>query len=1100
MSLDDSTRAQRRAARPGYSTWLVANAGSGKTKVLTERVARLLLAGVQPQRILCLTYTKAAASEMQNRLFRTLGSWTMLSNGRLAEELAGLGEPGPFPDDLLAQARTLFARAVETPGGLKIQTIHSFCSTVLRRFPLEAGVSPDFKEIDDRLAKLLQREVLEELALADDPGMVAMARYQTGEELDKWLGQVIRWKEALTQPKTKKEIFDDFEVPDGFDLNAYSARYLSDPDEDVIEAVMKLLSGGGKNDNSLAQKLRNVSLGNLTMNGIAVLEDALVFGSTTKNPFTAKSKTLPTKAGKGALGPELTSALHDLMSRVAEGLSLRRALAAAEKTVALHQFAASFLPAYEARKSEGGWLDFDDLISRTRALLSHGPSAAWVLYKLDGGIDHILVDEAQDTSPEQWEVIRTLAEEFLAGEGASDAGRTIFVVGDKKQSIYSFQGADPHAFDDMRAHFERMLAEAPEPLQDAELLHSFRSSPAILKVVDTVFEQSGHDGLGQQSQHKAFKDQLPGRVDLLDPWEKVGSEKGAWHEAVDRLGDTDHRRQMAEALADRISAMIGSERIPIVDRKGRHDKVVEPKDILILVQRRSEVFNEIIRACKARGIPMAGADQLNVAQELAVRDITAILSFLATPEDDLALASTLKSPFFGWDDAALFELAHNRSGAYLWQALRERQAEYHETFAVLRDMRDRADFLRPYELIERLLTWHDGRHLIRARLGAEADDAIDALLAQALAYEQSETPSLTGFLTWLGADDVKIKRAIDSAANVVRVMTVHGSKGLEAPIVIMPDTALRRAPTTDDIAVEDDLVVWRGPKADAPPDRIGACDEEVAKRKEEAQRLLYVAMTRAECWLIVAAAGEIENKTSRGWYAQISQALGELETDFIDGGRRYEPLPWPDPADEEESQISAEPDRLSLPAPASPVTHETIAATDLGGAKTVLGTEEDEDALERGTAIHALLENLPNMPRDLWSDYAAELGAAEHLAEARGIFESPELQILFAPGTLAEVPLTAELGGRRLHGIIDRLVFDGEQILAVDFKSNRKEPGSAADVPEGLLRQMGAYSAALGQIFPDKNIRLAILWTHSARLMELTQASVMEALQRSGKA
>ena len=1095
MSLDDATRAQRRAARPEYSTWLVANAGSGKTKVLTERVARLLLAEVEPQRILCLTYTKAAASEMQNRLFRTLGSWTMLSNGRLAEELSALGDPGPFSDELLAKARTLFARAVETPGGLKIQTIHSFCSTVLRRFPLEAGVSPDFKEMDDRLAKLLQREVLEELALSNNPGMEAMAAYQSGEEVEKWIGEVLRHKQVLTQPKTRSDILQTHELSDDLTLESVCEPLRSREVADLVDRVGTALQTSGKRDQEYGRKLLDADFSGTAEKILRQLEAAMLNAKGEPRGTWFPSK----KAREGIIANE-EAAYDAICEEVAAARLKRLSLDAADRTIALHQFARSFLPAYEARKAQGGWLDFDDLINRTRTLLSHGPSAAWVLYKLDGGIDHILVDEAQDTSPEQWEVIRTLAEEFLAGEGANENGRTIFVVGDKKQSIYSFQGADPRAFDGMRAHFETMLKEAPKPLQDAELQHSFRSSAAILDVVDTLFEASDHAGLGQESRHKAFKDQLPGRVDILDPWEKVDPETGAWHEAVDRLGETDHRRQMAEALADRIAKMIGSERIPIIDRLGRRDKVVEPRDILILVQRRSEVFNEIIRACKARGVPMAGADQLNVAQELAVRDITAILSFLATPEDDLALASTLKSPFFGWDDAALFELAYNRTGAYLWQALRQRQADFPGTYAVLRDMRDRADFLRPYELIERLLTWHGGRHSIRSRLGAEADDAVDALLAQALAYEQAETPSLTGFLTWLSADDVKIKRAIDSAANVVRVMTVHGSKGLEAPIVIMPDTALRKKKPVDRIAQEDELVVWRGSKDDCPPDRLPFRDAESDRQDEERQRLLYVAMTRAECWLIVTAAGDVEDRTSRGWYAQISDALAKLETHPIEGGRRYQKLSWPEPAQEECIAERTEQQRLILPSPAKAAALTTIAATDLGGAKTMLGTEEDEDALARGVAIHALLENLPRIDRALWPDYAEHLGATDLLAEAQAVFDTPELQHLFSPESLVEVPISADLGTHRLHGIIDKLVISKDEILAVDFKSNRMEPATANEVPEGILRQMGAYAVALRQVFPDKKIRLAILWTQSAQLMELTQASVMEALQRSGKA
>ncbi|MEM6729220.1 MAG: UvrD-helicase domain-containing protein, partial [Pseudomonadota bacterium] len=586
--MDAATRAQLVASAPGRSTWLVANAGSGKTRVLTQRVARLLLAGVEPQSILCLTYTKAAASEMQNRLFKTLGAWTMLSDGKLAEALAQLGEPGPFPVETLTASRTLFARAIETPGGLRIQTIHSFCAAILRRFPLEAGVSPDFKEMDERLATLLQREVLEELALAGDPGLEAMAAQQTSDDLGRWLADLLRQRASLSPPKTRDEIWRNFGLPPGYDLDALARDHLRTNDTDTLQAVSTALAGGSANDHRLSIKLGRISLDPATMPALAQLEDALVYGEDSKtNPLGPKS--IPTKGGKDALGPALLAAFDDLKERAAGMLPLRRGLLAAEKTAALHAFAASFLPAYEAKKEAGGWLDFDDLIEKTRALLTQSDTAPWVLYKLDGGIDHILVDEAQDTSPAQWAVIRTLSNEFLAGEGVNvERPRTVFVVGDKKQSIYSFQGADPRAFDGMRDHFAAMLEHASEPLQRAKLEFSFRSAPAILGLVDRVFE--GAEGLGEAAQHRAFHKALPGRIDLLDPWEKETAERREWYDALDRISEEDHRRKLAQDIAARVERMLAGEVIPI--EGGAGSRRIKPSDILILVQSRSIVFEE----------------------------------------------------------------------------------------------------------------------------------------------------------------------------------------------------------------------------------------------------------------------------------------------------------------------------------------------------------------------------------------------------------------------------------------------------------------------------------------------------------------------------
>jgi len=1093
-----ATERQLQAARPERSTWLTANAGSGKTRVLTERVARLLLTGVEPQRILCLTYTKAAASEMQNRLFGTLGQWAMMPERQLRAALKEVGEAEDLNARDLARARTLFARAIETPGGLKIQTIHAFCAAVLRRFPLEAGVSPDFKEMDDRLAKLMQREVIEDLAASGDTGFAALAAHHTSDDLTGLLYEVIGKTQALLGPKSRDELWRFFSLESGYDFSKLCEDALRAGDQELIETVARALAASSPKDARVAARLSSISVSPPTPAALAALEDLLVYNEKAKAPLTAKTDGVPTKAGRALLGEVTLAAFHDLMARMEAALPRRRALIAAERSWALYQFSESFLPAYEARKAQGGWLDFDDLIERTRTLLTQSSMAPWVLFKLDGGIDHVLVDEAQDTSPSQWDVVRILCAEFLAGEGArSNVGRSVFVVGDKKQSIYSFQGADPRAFDDTKAHFEKMLKDAPMALQDLSLDYSFRSSPAILDVVDGAFKASNHRGLGQESHHLAFKSRLPGRVDILDVFEPVSPEKPVWHEAVDRISDVDHRRLLAEAVAKQIKEMIGTAQIPRIDRDVRTDRPVEPRDILILVQRRSPIFSEIIRACKTAGIPMAGADQLNVAQELAVQDITALLSFLATPEDDLALACALKSPLFDWTEEALFDLAHHREGAYLWQELRRRGHEFPKTLAILQDMLSKADFLRPFELIDRALTLHEGRRRIVARLGPEAEDAIDALLAQALTYESAEVPSLTGFLIWLAADDLKIKRAIDTSANVVRVMTVHGAKGLEAPIVIMPDTAHRATPRSPALALLNETAIWLPAARERTSPITALMEERRMQAEDERQRLLYVALTRAECWLIVAAAG----KTQDSWYEQIESALTQLPLEQIEGGRRYQPLGWPEDAVGAGRQEDSEDRPLDLSDPPKPELLSPVIPSDLGGAKTLHGSDEDAVALMRGTVLHKLLDR----PQDRWDQIAIpdDLDGTALREEARAVLEAEHLRFLFAPDTLSEVPLTARIdafGSRPLRGTIDRLVIRDDHVLAVDFKSNRLEPASQDAVPSGLLRQMGAYAAALALIYPNKRVDTALVWTKSATLMPLSHMAVMAALQSAAPA
>lgn len=1107
---NDATRAQVSAADPAKSVWLAANAGSGKTRVLTDRVARLLLAGTEPQKILCLTYTKAAASEMQNRLFARLGKWAMQDEASLRAELAELGIDGAIGTDVLIRARRLFAQAIETPGGLKIQTIHSFCASLLRRFPLEAGISPDFIEMDDRAARLLRQEIVEALAAgADRAAMDALAWLAPTDDLKDVLAEICANAEAFPEGLDRAAILALLGLPAGFDHAALIGDVLLGGEAELFAELVPILQRGKSTDVKLAGRLAQLPLADPGDATLADLEDLFLFKEKSAAPFAAKIGDLPTKDMREGPAAPLMPRLEALMRRVEAARGRRLALAAADKTAALHRFAGAFLPRYRQRKAGAGLLDFDDLIRRAAALLSDRSVAAWVLFRLDGGIDHILVDEAQDTSPGQWRVIGALADEFTAGEGARNRPRRIFVVGDAKQSIYSFQGADLGAFRQMAETFRSRHEASGAPFQTLDLLHSFRSSEAILRTVDLTFGPATHGAIGGPSRHRAFRADLPGRVDLWPPVPVAEKpEPKAWDDPVDILPPAHHTVILAEQIAERIAAMIGSGvRIPAKDGGSRP---VHAGDFLILVQRRSALFREIIRACKAKGLTIAGADRMVLGGELAVKDLTALLSFLATPEDDLSLAAALRSPLFGWTEGQLYDLAQGRGDrVYLWQALRGRAAEHPETLAILDDMRAAADFLRPYELVERMLTRHDGRRRLLGRLGAEAEDGLDAFLAAALGYEQMGVPSLTGFLVWLASDETEIKRRLDSSAKAIRVMTVHGAKGLEAPIVILPDTAVPKRRERGSMVCPDGLpALWRQKAADNPP----AIEAEAARRRaraeEEDKRLLYVAMTRAEVWLIVAAAGDV-GKEGQSWYQLIAE--GARQAGMVDGRLAFGT--WPDNGVADEggglAGPDAPPDWTARPAPRPVVTAAALSPSGLGGAKAMAGDAAGEGARGRaaGTALHLLLEHLPQASREDWPALAARLvrsvpdlaeaDAASVTTDALSLLARPELAWVFAPDTLAEVELSAalpDLGGALMQGAIDRLAVGADRVTAVDFKSNAVVPGTPAEVPDGILRQMGAYAAMLGAIYPGRAVEVAILWTRTGDLMPLPLNMVRDAL------
>jgi ATP-dependent helicase/nuclease subunit A len=1110
---DDATRAQIDAARPDASTWLGANAGSGKTRVLTDRVARLLLNEVEPQHILCLTYTKAAASEMQNRLFKRLGAWAMLKDNDLRTSLADLGITDAFTPEKLRMARTLFARAIETPGGLKIQTIHSFCASLLRRFPLEAGVSPQFTEIEDRAADLLRAEIVDRMVEGpDSPLVTALARHYTGEDFSKLTSAIVGEREGFAGGLSWEDTLALFDQPPDLSEDHIAASVFLGSEADIIAEMIAAMKDKSVTDQKNAEKLQGIKA--LDITALPVLESIFLTGGSAAAPYSAKIGTVPTKATQKVLS-HLMSQIDDLMARVEAARDARLALNAAQRTHVLHQFANAFLKHYALEKQKRGWLDFDDLILKARALLTNPAVAAWVLYRIDGGIDHILVDEAQDTSPRQWDVIEKLADEFYSGDGAhQDGGRTLFVVGDKKQSIYSFQGADPREFDHKQSLFGGKITDAGQIFQRRSLDYSFRSSSAILQLVDTSFTSHASAGFEADSKHIAFKSALPGRVDLWPLVEKTEDEDDRdWSDPVDQLSDHHHTVVLADKIAAQIKTLVTQKHyIPVdADQPGNFERRrIRAGDFLILVQRRSALFSEIIRACKTAGLPIAGADRLKVGAELAVKDLAALMSFLATPEDSLSLATALKSPLFGWSEQMLFKLSHYRTEDHLWQTLRNSK-EHPETVSILKDLRDKVDFLRPYDLIERILTRHDGRRKLLARLGAEAEDGINAMLAQALSYERGAIPSLTGFLVWMQTDDLEIKRQIDNASDQIRVMTVHGAKGLEAPIVILPDTGKRNLVIRDEIIKIGDTPVWKMTETDMPDVMRTALDARKDRERDERLRLLYVAMTRAEKWLIVAAAGDLP-KDESSWYQMIGAAMGQAGAVAVgDTGRMrfqhgdWDGLPIQPHQDKQANTPLLEP-VYSQPIANVPERPTIISPSDMGGAKALGGEDgmSEEAAKAYGNLVHKLLETMPMMQSDGWgallqslSDGYDPLSAKAALQEAVAVMNAPGIRHIFTPDALLEVQITADIRAKRMHGTIDRLLVSDTQVLAIDYKTNRVVPSDPNSCPEGLLRQMGAYASALSQVFPDHRISTAILWTRSATLMELPSDLITNALSRA---
>jgi ATP-dependent helicase/nuclease subunit A len=1113
-----------RAINPRASAWVSANAGAGKTYMLANRVTRLLLDGAEPAKILCLTYTKAAAAEMAKRLFDQLGNWAMAPDAELAEKLITIGAGKQTPESLAA-ARRLFAQALEAPGGLKIQTIHSFCQYVLSRFPVEAGIPARFTVLDTRSAAELMhaarfdvlRRAHKEEALGNAVAILA-TRAQDGrfaDLIDQAIGgrsEGLRAVLAAYEGDTLR-LFEALRAKlgvgpgeDGPDVIAAFCGELAGERSRWAELAQWLQTGSIK-DREQSARLMNFLGGNCAP---AHYEHIQNFFLTGKGELR---KTLATKALVEA-NPAAHAFLEGFRNRLLAIEERRKAAVTATLTEALVTGASAVLEKYQALKRARAVLDYDDLILSTLALLEQREDAAWVLYKLDGGLDHILIDEAQDTSPEQWDIVTRLAEEFFAGEGSGKAEkpRTLFAVGDEKQSIFSFQGAAPEEFARNRARFQNWAEQARQTFEPLRPKVSRRSTTIILEFVDAVFADAAvRDGLtvdGEPVKHMPVREHLRGRVEI---WPSV---KPPPKREVDPFGkplDAPEAEGAHVVLAERIAAQIAGwlQTGLALPSTG---KTIRPGDILILVRRRNQFTEEMIRRLIAHKVPVAGADRMVLRDQIAIADLVALGRFALLPEDDLNLASLLKSPLIGFAEDDLFALAHGREGR-LWEALQHRSGEYPafgNALAILAQILAEADFTAPFEFYMHALGRGMRKRLL-ARLGGEALDAIDEFLALALAHEGAHPPSLQSFLDWFERGADQITRDMEQAGSAVRIMTVHGAKGLEAEIVILPDTTQipdheRRA----GLLQGDGMVYFGVPQEDEPVQIRAAKDQAHQAELREYRRLLYVALTRAREWLIIGGYETRKGVHPESWYLPIAaaaRAMGAREEVQADGETILvlgdTPSAQAKPEQEKQTAVLSLPDWLRRPAAPETARPRILRPSEAAGMEepSLSSPLADQTRFRRGLLLHALLAALPELAPDAREEQAArylarqdveEENIAPLVAEAMAIMNDPVFAPLFTGEARAEIPVVADLpelgAGVRISGQIDRLAVTEESVLIADFKTNRPPPSRAEDVPAVYLAQMALYRAALAKIYPGKRINCALIWTDGPSLMPLPPA------------
>jgi ATP-dependent helicase/nuclease subunit A len=1144
---------QARASDPAASAFVSANAGSGKTHVLVQRVIRLLLSNVPPEKILCITFTKAAAANMAERVFSTLGHWVTLDDAALDDAIREVGLAQP-DRKMRLRARELFACALETPGGLKVQTIHALCTRLLQQFPFEANVPARFAVLDERdQTEMMERANLAVLLDASrDPDSAA------GRALQIAMASAadVTFKDVVREACLSRDHFMSWTDNAGSaDMAAaqVSAALGVDPDdriEDVEraivdgphlpharwEAIALVLDTGARTEQDQATRLREA----LMSTGATQVDDYLAVFLTDADRSPRKSVLTKKFADNN---PALARPFEQEALRIGPLIERRRAVTTRDRSQALLYIATAAAANYRREKQERGLLDFDDLIDKTLAMLDGGASG-WVHYKLDRGVDHVLIDEAQDTSPRQWDIVTHIISEFTSGAGARDGVvRTVFAVGDEKQSIFSFQGAAPHEFDARRRMLKKKFEDAGLKFDPLSFTYSFRSGPAILRSVDHVFRDeviysSIHAADNGYPVHNSLEDAGPGVIDLWELQQPDGKQElEGWRAPFDAVSETSPEVKLAKRIQAEIKSLISAGTMT-----GSRDarRRLRYGDVLVLVRRRGNAFDAVIQALKHANIPVAGADRLKLTEHIAIIDLMNLADALLLPRDDLALAVALKSPLFGLDDDDLFTLAWQRKGS-LRQALDQHVSESEKFRVALRRLEAcerRFTIETPFAFYAWVLGGDGGRARILKRLGHEATDALDEFLELALAYERKAPASLQGFMAWLRAADTEVKRDMEITRNEVRVMTVHGAKGLEAPVVFLVDTTtspsdtqrlrLIHLPQGNAAPNAHGVVVWAGRKAEDPASVAAARQKMLDDTEDEYRRLLYVAMTRAADRLIVGGCMPGNRNAIRtfSWYDLIDKGLSNSGLDVqafeTPGGKvkRYfrpedvvaattaaatpavtTPIPLPSWL-----RSSAPPE-----APADNLLRPSDPAEDEGHrVRTAESIRERARALQRGTLVHRLLQSLPDVEaarrRDAALRYlvrnAADWTEADRTALAESVLDliaDSRFAEVFAPGSRAEVSIVGRLArtGRPpalVSGQIDRLVVTPQNVLIVDFKTNHAPPTKAAEAPDAYVRQLALYRAVLAKLTPDRPVRAALLWTETPELMEISAPALDAAL------
>jgi ATP-dependent helicase/nuclease subunit A len=787
--------------------------------------------------------------------------------------------------------------------------------------------------------------------------------------------------------------------------------------------------------------------------------------------------------------PEIPlSLIQQEQHRLVELINKRETAEIAKQTASLIKVLYRVRQIYTKLKRRKSYLDFDDLIDESCKLLTKSEHKDWVLSQLNYRTDHILLDEAQDTSLKQWQIIQALCEEFFAGQGARQAERSLFVVGDIKQSIYSFQGANPAIFRSMHQYWVKQAQE----IQQIKSHRNFRSTKPILNLVDAVFSQkellNAITPDEEPIKHLPERAQDAGRVELW-PLAVVAKKNKKQDDTVwllDQKSTLEERPMelLAETIANTISDWIKNQRI--LPAKNRP---VEAGDILVLVGHRNKFVEHLTKALKQAQIETTGSDRIKITDSMAVMDLIKLTEFVLNPQDDLSLAIALKSPIFEVEEEELFLLAHDRAEKTLWERIEECAAlteKFHKIYQGLQSLLTKSADATPVEFYTDIINY--SRKKILSRLGKESSGYLDGLIEAAWQFEEKNTPCLGSFLQWLQSSNYTIKYDPSQNCNQVKIMTVHGAKGLQAPIVFLADTTDIPRNKNNIVFDYDNLPIWSDKYHSKYCNTLKQRNQQ--NQFGEYLRLLYVALTRAEDELFIT--GWQGRPSKNCWYKILEKTIKKtfnceerIMAPMSDQAATIYYLASPQLKQTEQQHSVAQtnkqealPEFLKLP-----INRSIEAEKILYPSQQEQNIKIDDTAALLGKAAHKLLEYLPQQKtlpsigiiHRYLENYFPDLDKKLHgilTKSVIGAIKNPQISKFLSAKSIAELPVKGYIDDKKISGKIDRICLLHNEILILDYKFAVHNIQNE----QNAKTQLSYYKQLIAHKFIDHKINCAIIW------------------------